>query len=171
MSPDRGGASRPVPRQEKSRIICISGARIMGDRPFFVKNYCYSGALLIKCEPFAGKRNVLELFLVFLIFGLLGLILIFMNKLLGPSRTNPYKEQPFECGSPYLEKGIKPFPIKFYLVAFIFLLFDVEVVFFFPWALIFKDMGGTAFLIMMVYVAVLIVGFIYAWKKGAFEWE
>ena len=121
--------------------------------------------------PFAGRRNVVEVFLVFLIFGLLGLILIFMNKLLGPSRTNPAKEQPFECGSPYLQKGIKPFPIKFCLVAFIFLLFDVEVVFFFPWALIFKEMPSTAFIIMMAYLAVLVVGFVYAWKKGAFEWE
>ncbi len=143
----------------------------MGDRLCFVKDCCYSGAVLIKCGPFAGKRHVVELFLVFLIFGLLGLILIFMNKLLGPSRTNPAKEQPFECGSPYLQKEIKPFQIKFYLVAFIFLLFDVEVVFFFPWALVFKEMPGTAFLIMMAYVAVLIVGFVYAWKKGAFEWE
>ena len=66
---------------------------------------------------------MVELALVFLIFGGLGLILLSMNKLLGPSRTNPAKEQPFECGSPYLQKGINPFPVKFYLVAFIFLLF------------------------------------------------
>jgi len=120
---------------------------------------------------FSGRIKVVEVFFVFLIFGLLGLILIFMNKLLGPSRTNPAKEQPFECGSPYLQKGINPFPIKFNLVAFIFLLFDVEVVFFFPWALIFKEIPGTALIIMMAYLAVLGVGFIYAWKKGAFEWE
>jgi len=120
---------------------------------------------------FSGRIKVVEVFFVFLIFGLLGLILIFMNKLLGPSRTNPAKEQPFECGSPYLQKGINPFPIKFYLVAFIFLLFDVEVVFFFPWALIFKEIPGTALIIMMAYLAVLGIGFIYAWKKGAFEWE
>jgi NADH-quinone oxidoreductase subunit A len=121
--------------------------------------------------PFSGRRKVAEVFFVFLIFGLLGLILIFMNKLLGPSRTNPAKEQPFECGSPYLQKGINPFPIKFYLVAFIFLLFDIEVVFFFPWALIFKEIPGTALIIMMAYLVVLAVGFVYAWKKGAFEWD
>ncbi len=114
---------------------------------------------------------MIELFLVFLIFGLLGLILIFMNKLLGPRKTSPVKEQPFECGSPYLQKGINPFSIKFYLVAFIFLLFDVEVVFFFPWALIFKEMKMTALIVMVAYIAVLVVGFVYAWKKGAFEWE
>jgi NADH-quinone oxidoreductase subunit A len=114
---------------------------------------------------------VIELFLVFLIFGLLGLVLIFMNTLLGPKSTNPIKEQPFECGSPYLQKGINPFPIKFYLVAFLFLLFDVEVVFFFPWALVFKEMKSPALIVMMAYIAVLVVGFVYAWKKGAFEWE
>ena len=62
---------------------------------------------------------MLELALVFLIFGGLGIILLSMNWLLGPSRTNPSKEQPFECGSPYLQKGINPFPVNFYLVAFI----------------------------------------------------
>jgi NADH-quinone oxidoreductase subunit A len=114
---------------------------------------------------------MIEIFLVFLIFGLLGLMLLSMNKFLGPSKSNPTKESPFECGSPYLQEGINPFPIKFYLVAFLFLLFDIEVVFFFPWALIFKDMGLTALIVMFAYVFVLVLGFIYAWKKGAFEWE
>lgn len=114
---------------------------------------------------------MLELFFTFVIFGFLGLVLIFMNKILGPTRTNQDKEKPFECGSPYLQKGINPFPIKFYLVAFIFLLFDIEVVFFFPWALIFKEMKASALIIMGAYLLVLVVGFAYAWKKGAFEWE
>ena len=114
---------------------------------------------------------MIEIFLVFLVFGLLGLLLIFLNKFLGPSRSNPAKESPFECGSPYLQQGLNPFPIKFYLVAFLFLLFDIEVVFFFPWALIFKEMRGTALAVMFAYLAVLVLGFIYAWKKGAFEWD
>jgi NADH-quinone oxidoreductase subunit A len=114
---------------------------------------------------------VIEIFLAFAVFGLLGLILIFMNKFLGPSRPNPVKDKPFECGSPYLSDEINPFPIKFYLVAFIFLLFDIEVVFFFPWALIFKEMIGSVLVVMMAYLLVLVVGFVYAWKKGAFEWE
>jgi NADH-quinone oxidoreductase subunit A len=114
---------------------------------------------------------MIEIFLVFLIFGLLGVMLLLMNKFLGPSKSNPTKESPFECGSPYLQEGINPFPVKFYLVAFLFLLFDIEVVFFFPWALIFKDMGLTALIVMFAYVFVLVLGFIYAWKKGAFEWE
>lgn len=112
-----------------------------------------------------------ELFLVFLVFGLLGIVLIFMNKLLGPRSTNPTKETPFECGSPYLQEEITPVPIKFSLVAFIFLLFDIEVVFFFPWALVFKEMGLTALIVMFAYIFVIVIGFIYAWKKGAFVWN
>lgn len=114
---------------------------------------------------------MVEIFLVFLIFGLLGLVLIFMNRIVGPSRSNPNKEKPFECGSPYLQKDIPPFSIKFYLVAFLFLLFDIEVAFFFPWALVFKEMKTSALLIMFAYLFVLVIGFIYAWKKGAFEWD
>jgi NADH-quinone oxidoreductase subunit A len=121
--------------------------------------------------PFIGRSAVVEIFLVFLIFGLLGVLLIFMNKFLGPSRSNPAKEKPFECGSPYLQKDINPFPIKFCLVAFIFLLFDIEVVFFFPWALIFREMKVFALMVMIAYIFVLVIGFVYAWKKGAFEWE
>jgi len=114
---------------------------------------------------------MIELFLVFLVFGFLGVVLILMNKFLGPTKTNPAKESPFECGSPYLQESINPVPIKFYVVAFIFLLFDIEVVFFFPWALVFKEMGTTGLIIMFAYMAVIILGFVYAWKKGAFQWE
>lgn len=112
-----------------------------------------------------------DIFLTFLIFGGLGLLLIFMNRLLGPSRSNPTKETPFECGSPYLQKGINPFPIKFCLVAFLFLLFDIEVVFLFPWALVLGDLGSLGLVLMLAYLIVLGAGFVYAWKKGAFEWD
>jgi NADH-quinone oxidoreductase subunit A len=114
---------------------------------------------------------MIELFMVFVIFGLLGVILIFMNKFLGPQRTNPIKSSPFECGSPYLEKEMKPFPIKFYLVALIFVLLDIEVVFFFPWALIFRELKRSALLIMLAYAGILAAGFVYAWRKGVFEWD
>lgn len=114
---------------------------------------------------------MLEIFLVFIVFGFLGILLLFMNSLLGPKRTNPTKNKPFECGSPYLQESINPFPIKFYLTAFIFLLFDVEVVFFFPWSLIFRELKSTGLIVMFAYIFVLAIGFIYALKKGAFEWE
>jgi NADH-quinone oxidoreductase subunit A len=113
----------------------------------------------------------MELVVVFILFGLLGAVLISMNALLGPRKTNPVKERPFECGSPPLQDDIGPFPVKFYLVALIFLLFDIEVVFFFPWALVFREMRGDAFVLMLVYAGVLVAAFAYAWKKGALTWE
>lgn len=114
---------------------------------------------------------MLEITLVFVVFGLLGLVMVMVNKILGPKKRTPLKESPFECGSPYLQPAIPTVPIKYYLVAFLFLLFDVEVVFFFPWALVFRRLGSDALLIMFAYVMILIVGFVYAWQKGAFQWE
>ena len=112
-----------------------------------------------------------EIFLVFLIYGLLGVIMVLVNKILGPKKSNPVKLKPFECGSPYLQDRIYPVPIKYYLVAFLFLLFDVEVVYFFPWALVFREIGTAGIVFMSIYVVLLALGFVYAWKKGAFQWE
>ncbi|NOR12011.1 MAG: NAD(P)H-quinone oxidoreductase subunit 3 [Candidatus Aminicenantes bacterium] len=114
---------------------------------------------------------MIELFLVFLVFGFVGALMVVVNKILGPRKTNPTKEMPYECGSPPLQEGINPFPIKYYLVAFLFLLFDIEVVFLFPWALVFKEVGMTGVILMFAYIFILLMGFIYAWKKGAFQWE
>ncbi|MHB8054431.1 MAG: NADH-quinone oxidoreductase subunit A [Candidatus Aminicenantales bacterium] len=113
----------------------------------------------------------MTLALVFLVFGLLGVLMVSMNAILGPKKTNPAKEKPFECGSPPLQKGIPGFAIKFPLVVFLFVLFDIEIAFLFPWALVFREMKGPALLILLAYVAVLGAGFAYAWRKGAFRWE
>jgi NADH-quinone oxidoreductase subunit A len=114
---------------------------------------------------------MIELLLVFTVFGVLGVLLLFMNKLLGPRRTTPLKETPFECGSPALESGIKPFSIKFAVISFLFLIFDIEIVFLFPWALVFREISAEGLAVMGVFVLVLAVGFIYAWRKGAFQWD
>ncbi len=114
---------------------------------------------------------MIELVLVFAVFGALGVALLFMNKLLGPRRFSPLKDTPFECGSPPLESEIKPFSIKFYVVAFLFLIFDIEIVFFFPWAVVFRELGASGLAVMGAFVLILAVGFIYAWKKGAFQWD
>jgi len=113
----------------------------------------------------------MTLALVFLVFGLLGIVMVSMNALLGPKKTNPAKEQPFECGSPPLQKGIPGFAVKYPLVVFLFVLFDIEIAFLFPWALIFREMKGPALLLLLAYFVVLGAGFAYAWKKGAFRWE
>ena len=114
---------------------------------------------------------MLELAIAFLVFGLLSVVMILVNFVLGPRKPNPAREKPFECGSPPLQDGLPPFPIKFSLFAFLFLLFDVEVVFFFPWALVFKEMRATALVVMMAYAGILAAGFAYAWKKGALRWD
>jgi len=114
---------------------------------------------------------MIELFLVFIVFGSVGALMVVVNKILGPRRSNPVKDTPYECGSSFLQEGINPFPVKYYLVAFLFLLFDVEVVFFYPWALVFKEVGVTVLILMFVYISILVIGFVYAWKKGAFIWE
>jgi NADH-quinone oxidoreductase subunit A len=113
----------------------------------------------------------MELIIVFLVVGALGVLLLSMNWLLGPRKTNPVKQTPFECGSPPLQEGPRPFPIKYALVAVLFLLFDVEVVFFFPWALVFKEMRPAALIVMLAYAGILAAGFAYAWRKGALKWD
>ncbi|MCP2518906.1 NADH-quinone oxidoreductase subunit A [SCandidatus Aminicenantes bacterium Aminicenantia_JdfR_composite] len=113
----------------------------------------------------------MELFLLFIIVGLLTLGMLFIGAILGPKKISKVKLEPFECGSPLLQKEIGPFSIKYYMVALLFLIFDIEVAFLFPWALVFKRIKLTAFIVILAYFLVLIVGFIYAWKKGAFEWE
>ncbi|MGA2360922.1 MAG: NADH-quinone oxidoreductase subunit A [Candidatus Aminicenantales bacterium] len=114
---------------------------------------------------------MLELALSFLVFGLLALVMLFMNSLLGPKKPNPAREKPFECGSPYLQKDIHPVRIPFFLVALLFLLLDVEAVFLFPLALAFRGHGLAGFAAVASYVLILALGFVYAWKKGIFDWS
>jgi NADH-quinone oxidoreductase subunit A len=114
---------------------------------------------------------MLELALSFLVFGLLALVMIFMNSLLGPRRPNPERERPFECGSPYLRTGILPVRVPFILIALLFMLLDVEAVFFFPLALVFRDHGLGGLAAVGGYMLVLAAGFVYAWKKGIFDWS
>ena len=103
--------------------------------------------------------------------GIAGAIL-FLNKILGPkNKGSAVKSQPFECGLPPLSKPTGHFSVKFYLVAMLFILFDVEIVWFFPWAVILRRLGWTGIFEMFSFVAILALGYVYAWKKGALEWE
>lgn len=113
---------------------------------------------------------MLELAIAFLVFGLLSGIMILVNFVLGPRKPNPAREKPFECGSPPLQAGIGPVNIPYFLVALLFLLLDVEIVFFYPLALAFRGRGPGGFAALAGFVAVLAAGFAYAWKKGIFRW-
>jgi len=114
---------------------------------------------------------MLELALAFLVFGLLSGMMILINDVLGPRKPNPAREKPFECGSPPLQAAIGPVHIPFFLVALLFLLLDVEVVFFYPLALAFRGRGYGGFFALGAFVAILGVGFVYVWKKGIFRWS
>jgi NADH-quinone oxidoreductase subunit A len=98
------------------------------------------------------------------------LFTVILSQLLGRPRPNAAKSAVYECGVPSVAKLSERFPIKFYLVAMLFILFDVDAAFLYPWALIFKELGLFGFVEMMIFMGLLGAGFAYAWKSGAFEW-
>jgi NADH-quinone oxidoreductase subunit A len=99
------------------------------------------------------------------------LIAIGLGYLFGPRKDSAAKSMPYESGmNPYGE-GTRRMPVRFYLIAVLFILFDIEVVFFLPWAITFRKLGIFGLIEMMVFIAILLVGYVYAWKKGALEWE
>jgi NADH-quinone oxidoreductase subunit A len=95
---------------------------------------------------------------------------LFVSNLLGKPRPNAEKSSVYECGIPALGTTRERFPIKFYLVCMIFILFDVDAAFLYPWALIFRELGVFGFVEMLVFVGLLGGGFVYAWKVGALDW-
>ncbi|OSI09211.1 NADH-quinone oxidoreductase subunit A [Neisseria zoodegmatis] len=114
--------------------------------------------------------------LIFIIIGLIaGVVFLTLGNVLGPKRHYAEKDTPFECGFEAFENARMKFDVRYYLVAILFILFDLEVAFMIPWAVVFKDLmvshGQFAFWSMFVFIVVLTVGFIYEWKKGALEWE
>ena len=108
--------------------------------------------------------------------GAVAVIAIVLGTLFGPNRPLDKKSMPYESGMNPVGPGTRRIPVRFYLIAVLFILFDIEVVFFIPWALVFNTFvkaGNGPFLLgeMLVFVAILLVGYLYAWKKGALEWE
>jgi len=96
---------------------------------------------------------------------------VFLSTILGPKRPNAVKDQPFECGQKPFSLPEGRLPVRFYLVAMLFVLFDVELVFFLPWAVVYRELGFFGFVEMLVFIFFLILGFAYAWKKGALEFK
>ncbi|MCS6995727.1 MAG: NADH-quinone oxidoreductase subunit A [Casimicrobiaceae bacterium] len=110
--------------------------------------------------------------LVFMAVALVfGTVLVTVGRLLAPSRPDPEKLSPYECGFEAFEDARMRFDVRYYLVAILFILFDLEIAFLFPWAVAYDAMGFPGFVAMMVFLAILTVGFIYEWKKGALDWE
>jgi len=118
---------------------------------------------------------MIENYLPVLIFIGIGVFIGFaplvMGFMLGPHKPDKEKLSPYECGFEAFEDARMPFDVRFYLVAILFIIFDLETAFLFPWAVVLHQIGWFGFTAMMVFLSVLVVGFIYEWKKGALEWE
>jgi NADH-quinone oxidoreductase subunit A len=96
---------------------------------------------------------------------------VLLSQFLGPSRPSPEKSAPYECGMPPVGNARERQSVKFYLVAMIFLLFDIEIAFLFPWAVAFRDLGMVGFWQMFTFLSLLVTGYIYVWRKGVFDWS
>jgi NADH-quinone oxidoreductase subunit A len=118
---------------------------------------------------------MLENYLPILIFigvGLfVGALLLTLGRTLGPNRPDNAKLSPYECGFEAFEDSRMKFDVRYYLVAILFIIFDLEIAFLFPWAIVLDEIGMFGFLAMVVFLGILVVGFIYEWMKGALEWE
>ncbi len=101
----------------------------------------------------------------------MGVLPLLLGRILGPNRPDAQKLSPYECGFEAFEDARMKFDVRFYLVAILFILFDLEIAFLFPWAIVLKEIGTFGFVSMMIFLAILVVGFIYEWMKGALEWE
>ena len=110
--------------------------------------------------------------LIFIVVGLgVGFGPLLLGSILSPNRPDPAKNSPYECGFEAFEDARMKFDVRYYLVAILFILFDLEITFLFPWAVVLIKIGLFGFLSMMVFLSILVVGFIYEWKKGALDWE
>ena len=101
----------------------------------------------------------------------IGVALIVIGNVLGPRRPSLEKLSPYECGFEAFEDARMRFDVRYYLIAILFIVFDLEIAFLFPWAVVFKELGAQAIVAMTIFLAILVVGFVYEWKKGALEWE
>ncbi|MGH8658931.1 MAG: NADH-quinone oxidoreductase subunit A [Gammaproteobacteria bacterium] len=110
--------------------------------------------------------------LVFLIVAaVLAMAVLAMGFVLGPRHPDAEKLSPYECGFEAFEDARMKFDVRYYLIAILFIIFDLEIAFLFPWAVVLREIGLFGFLAMVIFLAILVVGFAYEWKKGALEWE
>jgi NADH-quinone oxidoreductase subunit A len=116
-------------------------------------------------------NEYLPLAILFILAIAVAVIAVSLGHLFGPHRPTPRKSEPYESGMKPIGPGTRRMSVRFYLIAVLFILFDIEVVFFLPWAVVFRHLKVTGFVEMTIFIGILLVGFIYAWKKGALEWE
>ena len=109
--------------------------------------------------------------ITFALAGGIGVAFLVLSSVLGPKKPSAAKDEPFECGEKPFELPSGHNAIHFYLVGMLFILFDVEMVFLFPWAVVSRTLGWYGFIEMVVFLGIVLLGFVYAWKKGALEWK
>ena len=130
-----------------------------------------------KLIPLCGDRgrlmlvDYLAILIWFAIAVFFAIFAIVASYLLGQKKPSAIKQAPYECGMPTVGSSFRRIPVKYYIIAMLFLLFDIEVVFLYPWAVVFKEFKFFAFISMAVFIGILLIAYIYIWKKGALEWE
>ncbi|HET8943083.1 MAG TPA: NADH-quinone oxidoreductase subunit A [Rudaea sp.] len=113
----------------------------------------------------------LPILLFLIVAGGIGMALLAIGAILGPRSKNAEKADAYECGFEAFEDARMKFDVRYYLIAILFIIFDLEIAFLFPWAVVFKQIGIVALLEMFTFLMLLVLGFVYCWKKGALEWE
>ena len=115
--------------------------------------------------------DYLPLAILFIVATVVAVIAVGLGYLFGPKRPSKRKSAPYESGMQPIGPGTRRISVRFYLIAVLFILFDIEVVFFLPWAIVFRRLGLFGLIEMVIFIFILLVGYVYAWKKGALEWE
>jgi NADH-quinone oxidoreductase subunit A len=113
----------------------------------------------------------LALLIFVVIVAIFNLFFIGISAFLGQRKPTAIKKSTYECGVTTFGSSFRRMPIKYYIIAMLFLLFDIEIVFLYPWAVVFKELKVFAFITMAVFIGILLIAYIYIWKKGALEWE
>lgn len=116
-------------------------------------------------------NQYLPVLISLVVAGLVVSAMVFASAILGPKKRSAVKDQAFECGNLPSGTARARFSVKFYLVAILFIIFDIEVVFLYPWAVLFRKLGLFGFVEMLLFVLMLTIGLVYVWKRGALEWD
>ena len=116
-------------------------------------------------------ESYIPIFMMLTAAALFGFVMVRLNELFGPKRPNEEKLSTYESGMEPVRTARERFSVKFYLVAVLFILFDIEVVFLYPWAVTFRELGVSGFVTMVVFIFVLLVGYFYVWRTGALQWD
>jgi NADH-quinone oxidoreductase subunit A len=116
-------------------------------------------------------QDYLPIVVLIVLSTILAGLVVLIGHLFGPRRPSLRKSMPYESGMRPIGPGTRRMPVHFYLVAVLFILFDIEIIFFLPWAVVYRQLGKFGLVEMLIFIVILLVGYVYAWKKGALEWE